>query len=92
MTPAEAADQRREFEETISAVLGTGPDLIARLAVQSMSEEYTELLREYGYEISIGTIENGNVVVGLVNRNATVNAPGYVLAEFSADHVRDMLK
>jgi hypothetical protein len=55
------------------------------------AEEFTALVSELGYEFSIGRLENGNVAIGLVRK--TDNAgPGYVLGEYSADHVRTMLE
>lgn len=97
MTEAEAAEQRAEMDALLGALgsaLGSSDpaELMGRIAVQQISEEYVSVLNEYGYEISLGILESGNVAVGLMRRDSTSEGPGYVLAEFSADTLRKLLR
>lgn len=103
MTQAEADAQAAEFADILGMVGGSGegfampamPDMITRLMVQQMSEEFVSALAQFGYEISIGLLDTGNVAVGLIKSSEKDTGPvaggGYVLAEFSADGIRKML-
>ena len=92
MTEAEAAEQREEFSGILGMVLGGGsPEFMSQLMVQTMAEEFMSSLRGLGYGLSLGRIDNGNVVMGIV-RNGAENDPGYVLGEYAADDVRTMLE
>ncbi|QAX92914.1 hypothetical protein SEA_WHEEHEIM_5 [Streptomyces phage WheeHeim] len=105
MTQAEADQQAAEFGEIlglVGAAEGGGfnmppmPDFVTRLMVQQVSEEFVSVLAQYGYEISIGLLDTGNVAVGLIKSSEKESGPvaggGYVLAEFSADGIRKMLE
>lgn len=92
MTEAEAAEQREEFSGILGMVLGGGsPEFMSQLMVQTMAEEFVSALREMGYGLSLGTVENGNIVMGIVRTDGP-NVPGYVLGEYSADDVRTLLE
>lgn len=104
MTQAEADQQAAEFGE-ILAMVGAAdnggfnmppmPEFITRLMVQQTAEEFVSVLTQYGYELSIGLLDTGNVAVGLIKSSEKETGPvaggGYVLAEFSADGIRKML-
>lgn len=97
MTQAEADAQRAEMGDLLGMLVGGDgmPDVIGRIAVQQMSEEFVSALAQFGYEISIGLLDTGNVAVGLIKSSEKDTGPvaggGYVLAEFSADGIRKML-
>lgn len=101
MSQEEADAQAAEFAEIlgmVGAAEGGGfqmppmPAFVTRLMIQQMAEEFVSGLTQFGYAVSVGTIDNGNLVVGLVAKDdASGGAPGYVLGEFSADDVRKML-
>lgn len=89
MTQEESDEQREMFAE----LLNIAPDAVAEMAIEGIATEFTALIQRFGYEISIGVLENGNVAVGL-NRGSDGpgSGPGYVLAEFQGSEVRDMLR
>lgn len=101
MTQDEMEAQRAELSEILGMVGGDGfampqmPEFITRLMVQQVSDEFVSVLAQYGYEISIGLLDTGNVAVGLIRKDEAATGPvaggGYVLAEFSAENVRKML-
>lgn len=101
MTQDEMEAQRAELSEILGMVGGEGfgmpqmPEFITGLMVQQVSEEFVSVLAQYGYEISIGLLDTGNVAVGLIKSSEKETGPvaggGYVLAEFSADGIRKML-
>jgi len=95
MTETEAAEQRAEIDSLLGVLEmdGAGPaEIIGRMAVQQISEEYVSVLSKYGYEITIGLLDSGNIAVGLLHKDAASQGPGYVLAEFSADNLRELLR
>ena len=85
MTEAEVAQQREEMNE-----------ILAVASVQQMSEEFVSVLAQFGYGISIGLLDSGNIAVGLTKSSEKGSGPvagdGYVLAEFSADSIRKILE
>lgn len=98
MTQAEADAQKAEISELLgilgSSGMGDGmaPEFVAKFAVQQIGQEFTAMIAQYGYELSVGKLDNGNVAVGLV-KSTDPDGPGdgYVMAEFSAENVRKML-
>lgn len=98
MTQAEADQQAAEMADMLGMVSGgTGmPDAITHMTiVGQMADEFVSVLAQTGYEINIGLLDTGNVVVGLI-KSAEKGAGqfaggGYVMAEFSADGIRKML-
>lgn len=94
MTQAEADAQKAELSSVIDALgmSDAGPvDILSRLAIQGMGEEFMANVTETGYELSVGRLKNGNVAVGLIPSGESGLGYGYVLAEFSADNIRRML-
>lgn len=92
MTEAEAAEQREEFSGILGMVLGGGsPEFMSQLMIQTMAEEFVSAIKELGYGLSLGTIENGNIVMGIVRVNDDQGTPGYVLGEYAANDVRRLL-
>lgn len=99
MTEAEAAQQAEEFAGILGLVSGESggfqmppmPEMISQLMVQQMAEEFTSALRSLGYGLSLGSIENGNIVMGIVRVSDDQGTPGYVLGEYAADDVRRLL-
>jgi len=94
MTQAEADAQKAELSGVIDALgmSDAGPvEILSRLAVQGMGQEFMANVTEIGYELSVGRLKNGNVAVGLIPSGASGPGMGYVMAEFSADNIRRML-
>jgi len=92
MTPAEAEKQREEMGEMLGALLnGDTQGIISRMLVTTIAEEFMSGIKEAGYELSVGKLENGNVAIGLMDPRDGAAGPGFVLAEFSAENVQRML-
>lgn len=88
MTQEESDEQREMFAE----LLNIAPDAVAEMAIEGIASEFLALIKRFGYEISIGILDNGNAAVGLVKTSdGPGSGPGYVLGEFAGTDLRDML-
>ena len=97
MTQAEADQQAAEMADVLGVLSGGGmPDAIAQMLVGQTADEFVSVMAQFGYEISIGLLDTGNVAVGLIKSSEKDSGPlaggGYVMAEFSADGIRKMLE